>query len=501
MNMKSIITFILALIVLGGAWLLLSGSNSAPLTKLTPLEPSKIQANATLTPEQPVAGEKTKLTFTITDATGTPAALMVHHGRRVHVVIISKDLATLGHIHPQDFSSDMAPELKSGVYSVDYAFPEAGKYIVAVDVMTDTDYLSQEFLVNVTGSPAMGSVKEDFTLSKCFKGYQQEAPDEYTKPYFVSDMEVACPDGYKVTLTPGSSKIVAGAETLLRFHVEKNGKPVTDLTPYLSAPIHFAIVPESLDFVLHRHGSVDETLDTGSDMKTDNGDVMSMDTSGIHIMADGSVMLANGKTVTGAKVTAAGMVQMPDGTMVKPAMDLRANGSSSDHGDMAMAMSSGGSMGDSMDSMSGMMHHDDEVPAFFGPDIISEPIVFPKPGVYRIFAQVKHGTELIPTDFMVRVEQGTAGTGVQKTFDLTVTGRKIVSGSPTLTVNQGDTVTINITDTDEGEELHLHGYDKMAEFKKGEKATITFVASASGRFPFELENSKTDLGALEVLPQ
>lgn len=453
MNMKSITTVILALIVIGAGWLLLSGSHSAPLTALTPLMQSKIQATAALSPEQPTAGTPTKITFTITDENGKPAALMTHHARYVHVVIVSKDLATLGHIHPQDFTTDMASEEKSGVYSVNYTFPEAGQYVVAADVMTDTDTLSQEFLVNVTGSPAMGSVKEDMSLSKCFKGYEQESADKYTKPFLVSESEVACPEGYKVTLTPGSPTIVAGAETLLRLHVEQGGKPVTDLVPYLSAPLHFAIVPESLAFVLHRHGSIDETLDTGSGMEMSTGDTtMAMD--------HGSTSSAGGNAAPAAAA-------------------------------------------DAMASMSGMagMHEEDPIPATFGPDLISEPIVFPQPGKYRIFAQMKHGTELIVTDFMVNVEQGTAGTGEAKTFDLTVTGKKIVSGPQILAANQGDTVTINITDTDEGEELHLHGYDKMVEFKKGEKATITFVASASGRFPFELEQSKTDLGALEVQPK
>ncbi len=433
--MKSITTIILVLIVLGGAWVLLGGAKSVPLTVLTPLEKSALKASTVLAPEQPVAGETTKLTFTFTDESGNPAALVLHHARRVHVVIISKDLATLGHIHPQDFSSDMAPEVKSGVYSVEYAFPEAGKYIVAVDVMSDAETLAQQFLVNVTGSPSMGRVKDDMSLSKCFKGYTQEATDEYTKPFLVADMEVACSDGYKITLAPGSSKIIAGAETLLRLHVEKGGKPVTDLAPYLSAPIHFAIVPESLAFTLHRHGSVDETL-ASDDMAMGDQQAMAM------------------------KID--------------------------DHV--------------SMEGMEGM-HHDDDVPTAFGPDLISEPIAFPQPGKYRVFVQMKHGAEIITADFMVDVAQGIAGTGVTKTFDLTVTGKKIVSGSSTLTVNQGDTVSITVTDTDEGEELHVHGYDKSVEFEKGEKATITFVASASGRFPFELENSKTDIGALEVMPQ
>lgn len=86
-----------------------------------------------------------------------------------------------------------------------------------------------------------------------------------------------------------------------------------------------------------------------------------------------------------------------------------------------------------------------------------------------------------------------------KTFDLVVKNRKLISGEPTLTVKQGDTVAITIT-ADESDELHLHGYDKSVEFEANNPATLTFTASQSGRFPFEMEGSKTDLGEVVVEP-
>jgi hypothetical protein len=54
---------------------------------------------------------------------------------------------------------------------------------------------------------------------------------------------------------------------------------------------------------------------------------------------------------------------------------------------------------------------------------------------------------------------------------------------------------------DADEELHVHAYDNSVELKAGEPGEITFIASASGRFPFELERSKTDIGAISVMPQ
>ncbi len=86
-----------------------------------------------------------------------------------------------------------------------------------------------------------------------------------------------------------------------------------------------------------------------------------------------------------------------------------------------------------------------------------------------------------------------------KNFTLRIAERKIIEGPTTLTVKQGDTVTIAIT-ADEADEFHIHGYDQSAELEPGVETTLTYTASASGRFPFELEKSGTELGAIEVLP-
>jgi plastocyanin len=88
----------------------------------------------------------------------------------------------------------------------------------------------------------------------------------------------------------------------------------------------------------------------------------------------------------------------------------------------------------------------------------------------------------------------------QKTFDLVVKNRKLVSGPSVLSVNQGDMVSIQIT-VDENEELHLHGYNLHIDLEKGIPGSLSFLASASGRFPYELEHSSTEIGALEVQPK
>jgi plastocyanin len=86
-----------------------------------------------------------------------------------------------------------------------------------------------------------------------------------------------------------------------------------------------------------------------------------------------------------------------------------------------------------------------------------------------------------------------------KEFVLKVVEKKLVSGPSTLTARVGDTVTIKIM-SDEDEELHVHGYDRSVDITPGTEASLTLLADTSGRFHFELEKSKTELGSLEVLP-
>lgn len=96
----------------------------------------------------------------------------------------------------------------------------------------------------------------------------------------------------------------------------------------------------------------------------------------------------------------------------------------------------------------------------------------------------------------------TGGQGADTTakeFTLRIEGKKLVDGAETLTVQKGDVVLITVF-SDEPEEFHLHGYDKSIDLTPGVGAELRLVADTAGRFPAELEESKTDITTLEVLP-
>lgn len=83
---------------------------------------------------------------------------------------------------------------------------------------------------------------------------------------------------------------------------------------------------------------------------------------------------------------------------------------------------------------------------------------------------------------------------------LVLKNKQLISGPETIQVHQGDQVVIKVL-SDMPEEFHLHGYEKIAELEKDKPTTISFAATTTGRFEYELEKSGTALGALEVLPK
>jgi len=88
----------------------------------------------------------------------------------------------------------------------------------------------------------------------------------------------------------------------------------------------------------------------------------------------------------------------------------------------------------------------------------------------------------------------------ENTFEIVIKGKKLVTGPETVQVKKGESVTIRVTN-DEAEKFHIHGYDKSIDLTRNVPAELQFIADKTGRFEFELENSKTEIGALEVSPE
>ncbi|MCE2399931.1 hypothetical protein J4G08_03485 [Candidatus Poribacteria bacterium] len=219
-------------------------------------EPQKIQA-----------GVSAALMFHLTDAKGEPFTdLMIHHDRILHVLIVGENLQIIGHIHPEDFESrDMMAELE-GTYTVHFTFPVAGRYILALDVMTADAEFAKYLYVDVEGDKKMADISDDFQREKVVFGYTEEGGDRFTKAVSIIDGKGTSKYHVKIKVP---EQIKAGEMVHITYHFSRDGKPITDLVPFLDAPMHFAIVSTRLDGILHTHGTVPMNERTDKMMKKD----------------------------------------------------------------------------------------------------------------------------------------------------------------------------------------------------------------------------------------
>ncbi len=205
-------------------------------------------------PETVQVGTSTKLTFHLTDENGEPVTdLLVHHARVLHILVVSENLGIIGHIHPEDFEDRDVMEELEGRYTVHFTFPAAGRYILAIDVMTADAEFAKYVYVEVEGESKMGEMVRDFRTEKPAFGYTDEGGDRYTKAVSVTDSDS---DAAYYVKMDAPDRIKAGESVHIAYHFSRDGKPLTDLVPFLDAPMHFAIVSTRLDGIIHTHGSV-----------------------------------------------------------------------------------------------------------------------------------------------------------------------------------------------------------------------------------------------------
>jgi hypothetical protein len=199
-------------------------------------------------PERPRAGERTALTFILSDESGEPLQdLVTHHGRKLHVIIVSEDMQVLGHVHPRGFGEHIV----AGQTKVFFTFPRPGRYLVAADYMTADGPHGEQFTVNVASSGDAAAADPDAVAPPSIGIVTLEEDDRYTDPISLEGTEQA--GGYGVSLQRPDS-IKAGEPVTFTYHFTMDGEPVTDLRPYLEAPMHLAVVSGDLSQFLHEHG-------------------------------------------------------------------------------------------------------------------------------------------------------------------------------------------------------------------------------------------------------
>jgi hypothetical protein len=98
-------------------------------------------------------------------------------------------------------------------------------------------------------------------------------------------------------------------------------------------------------------------------------------------------------------------------------------------------------------------------------------------------------------------ETGTTTAAAPEPVQLVVTirGGEPVGGIVRAEAHKGDSVVV-IVRSDVADEVHVHGYDLMADVAPGEPVRIEFTATLTGRFEIELEGRGKQIAQLTVLP-
>ncbi|MEW2404601.1 hypothetical protein [Streptomyces sp. NPDC046862] len=166
------------------------------------------------------AGQRTDLRFVIRDDAGRAVtSYQREHDKELHLILASRDLVTYRHLHPT--------RAADGTWSTPVDLPRAGGYRVFADF-----------------TPAKKGA-ENLTLG---------ADLATSGPYEPQDLPAPNPtarvDGYEVALDGDLRPAEAGE---LKLNVSKNGKPVTDLQPYLGAYGHLVALRSGDLAYLHVH--------------------------------------------------------------------------------------------------------------------------------------------------------------------------------------------------------------------------------------------------------
>ena len=106
-----------------------------------------------------------------------------------------------------------------------------------------------------------------------------------------------------------------------------------------------------------------------------------------------------------------------------------------------------------------------------------------------------------PTLEPTTTETETATTAAPEGTQLVVTirGGEPVDGIVRAEAKKGDPVVV-IVRSDVADEVHVHGYDLMADVAPGKPVRIEFTANLTGRFEIELEGRGKQIAQLTVLP-
>jgi hypothetical protein len=147
------------------------------------------------------------------------------HDKELHLIVVRRDMTGFQHVHPERDAQ--------GRWSVPLTLAQPGPYKVFADFIPE-------------GRDKPLTLAADLT-----------APGPYTPMTSARPSRTTTVDGYDVSL---DGDLTAGASSKLTLNVAKDGRPVTDLQPYLAAYGHLVAIRDGDLAYLHVHpdGDIDD---------------------------------------------------------------------------------------------------------------------------------------------------------------------------------------------------------------------------------------------------
>jgi len=205
------------------------GEGTCPICKmaLVPIPPPRLgeyRLDVAVTPRP--AGGASALTFSVYEPNGEKpvANLLDVHERPFHLFILSRDLHTFAHVHPE--------RQPDGAFRVTHDLPP-GEYVLLADFLPAGG--TSQFIHKAIVTPG------------------------YSGPLFESLPDIPVMAGEQVggglRIRMEAPSPAARRESVVRFHVADavTNKPVSDLEPYLGASAHLLIVNRDLTLAMHAH--------------------------------------------------------------------------------------------------------------------------------------------------------------------------------------------------------------------------------------------------------
>lgn len=185
--------------------------------ELSELYVMKSESAEPLVPNKPV-----QLTFSVKEKeSGIPIRNFERvHEKLAHLIVVSKDLSEFQHLHPD--------VVGAGKLSTKTTFPKGGEYLCFLQFSTPEQHEQ--------------TVKETLQVGSGKSTAPDLVPDA-DKPKLI--------DGYKFSIM--SLPKAVNVATMPMVSIEKDGKQIANIEPYLGAAGHGVIISEDGQYFLHVH--------------------------------------------------------------------------------------------------------------------------------------------------------------------------------------------------------------------------------------------------------